>query len=220
MGEPVMILGKSGSGKSYSCRELDPDRTIIVSVDGKRLPFSSKDWPKMTSENPSGSIYTPRVNGSKAYTVIQKACDEAVANHGKKVIVIDDSQFLMANEFFDRAYERGFDKFVDMGKQFHDLILWARGLPDDITIYFLHHLELDADGSKKVKTVGKLLDNQTSIEGKFTICLLADKDEDSYKLKSSVPSESIFKAPPEMLDDEMDNDLAVVDSRIREFWNI
>lgn len=219
MGEPVMILGKPGSGKSYSLRNMDPDRALIISVDGKRMPFPTKEWRKLTKEDLSGSMYIPTETGSKAYKQIMKAGDAGVEN-GKNVIVIDDSQYLMANEFFNRAYEKGFDKFVEMGKQFHDLIVWAKNLPEDIIIFFLHHLELDADGSKKVKTVGKLLDNQTSLEGKFTICLLAEKDDENYLLRSSVPSESIFKVPPGMLEKEMDNDLALVDKAIREFYGI
>ena len=178
-----------------------------------------KGWEKFTAENPKGSLYIPRSTGSKAYQVVKKASEEAIKN-GKDIIVIDDSQYLMSNEFFDRAYEKGYGKFTDMGKNFHDMIVWARNQPDNVLIYFLHHLELDSDGSKKVKTVGKMLDTQTSIEGKFTICLLAEKEDESYELKSSVPSESIFKAPPEMLEDEMDNNLAEVDQKIRSFWGI
>jgi hypothetical protein len=220
MSEPILILGKSGSGKSYACRNLDPKTTLLVSVDGKRYPFSMKEWGKMNKENLKGSLYVPTTTGSAAYTQIKKASDEAI-KQGKKTIIIDDSQFLMANEFFKRAYESGWDKFTEMGASFHDMIVWGKSLPDDVTVYFLHHLELDSDGSIKVKTVGKMLDQQTSIEGKFTVCLLARKYEDNYELCQSVSNEPIIKAPPGMFEkDPMDNDIAEVDKSIREFWGI
>jgi len=220
MSEIILILGKSGSGKSYACRNLDPETTLLVSVDGKRYPFPAKGWDRLTADNEGGSLYHPSHSGSKGYSQIKKASEVAISK-GKKTIVLDDTQFLMANEFFARAHEKSFDKFVDMGAGFHSLIVWARNLPEDVIVYFLHHSEFDSDGSYKVKTCGKMLDNQTSIEGKFTICLQARKNESMYELASDVPNESIFKCPPDLLPREpMENDLKMLDDSIRGYWGM
>jgi len=220
MAELTLLLGKSGSGKSASLRNLDPTKTLAVSVDGKKFPFRMKGWDRLTKDTPKGSFYVPSEKGAKAYKQIMGATEEAIKN-GKKIVVIDDSQACISKEFFDRAYDHGFDKFTVMGKNFHDLIIWARELPDDVTVYFLHHLELDSDNHFKVKTAGRLLDNQTSIEGKFTTCIMARKNEETYEFTTNVPSESIFKAPFDLFpDDPMDNDLAKVDEAIRAYWSL
>lgn len=217
MSEPILILGQSGSGKSYACRNLDPSTTLLVSVDGKRYPFSMKGWGRFSSENLEGSVYNPPKD--KSYSCLRKAVEVAVEN-GKKTIVIDDSQYLLCNEFFARTFENGYNKFTEIAFKFHDLIEWSRNLPDDVVVYFLHHLEHDGERIK-VKTVGKMIDEKTNIEGKFTVCLQAQKADGEYKLLCSVDDQSIIKAPPEMFDATvMDNDLAAVDSQIRDFWGI
>lgn len=216
MSEPILILGASGSGKSYSQRNLDPAKTFIISVDGKRLPFKSKDWAEFNNENTDGSFYRPPK--SRTYDRIKKAITCAVEK-GKKSIIIDDSQYLLCNEFFQRAYEKGFDKFTEIATKFHDLIDFSRTLPDDVLVYFLHHVDYDNENRMKAKTVGKMIEEKTNLEGKFTVCLFATKQDGTHKFFCSLPDETIVKAPPEMFDgDEMDNDLNKVDQCIREFW--
>jgi ABC-type dipeptide/oligopeptide/nickel transport system ATPase component len=220
MSEIILILGKSGSGKSASLRNLDPKITFAVSVDGKKFPFRMKGWEQMSQTNKSGSFYIPQEKGANAYLQIKGASEEAI-KQGKKIIVIDDSQACISKEFFDRAYETGYQKWTEIGKKFHDLIMWARELPDNVTVYFLHHIDIDRDDKFKVKTSGKMLDDQTSIEGKFTICIHARKIDDSHEFATKVSNEPIFKAPFGMFEkDPMDNDLAVVDKIIREFWGM
>ena len=218
MSEPILILGDSGTGKSFSCRNLDPEKTLLVSVEGKRYPFSMKGWDKISKEEPNGSFYVPP-SGTSAYAKVKKAAKVATEN-GKKIIVIDDSQYLMQNEFFERAWETGYDKFTHMALNFHDMLTWGRSLPDDVTVYFLHHNEWDNEGRIKVKTVGKMLDSQTNIAGKVTVCLYSTMKDSEHRFLSKVDSQPIIKAPPEMFDEDMDNDLAVVDQKIREYWGI
>lgn len=219
MSEIVLVLGRSGTGKSFSCRDLDPKKTLLVSVEGKRYPFKMEGWQPLTQENPKGSIYIPRATGAKAYQMIKGATEQAV-KEGKKVIVLDDTSYLMSNEYFHRAFETGYGKFAELGKSFHDLIGWARTLPDDVVVYFLHHSESTETGDK-VKTTGKMLDCQTCIEGMFTICINAAKVEDEYVFRSSVSGESIYKAPPGLTPDgDFSNNLAELDGMIRGFWNI
>lgn len=218
MSEPILILGASGSGKSYSLRNLDPATTLIISVDGKRLPFSLKGWQKLDKEHPNGSFYIPlREN---PYGAVRGAIKASVAS-GKKIIVIDDSQFLLANDFFAKAHEKGYEKFTAMGQQFWSLIEFCRDLADDVVVYFLHHLEMDNFGTIKVKTIGKMLDEKGSVEGRFTVCLLAHKVDGNYLLSASHQDQCIIKSPPGMFSqDPMDNDLAQVDKELREYWGL
>tara|TARA_R110000787_G_scaffold119477_1_gene230367 strand:- start:26 stop:688 length:663 start_codon:yes stop_codon:yes gene_type:complete len=220
MSEPILILGSSGSGKSDACRELDPAKTLLISVDGKRFPFPMKEWPKLSSENPSGSFYIPVTDqAGTSYDKTKRAMLAAVKN-GKNKIVIDDSQFLISNQFFEKAFETGFQKFTDLGFAFWDLIRFSKTLPDDVIVYFLHHLEKE-DGKIKVKTAGKMLDQQTCIEGKFTVCLLAEKIDGNYSFTSSLMNDPIAKAPRGMFEEKvMENNLANVDQCARDFWGM
>lgn len=218
MSEPILILGASGSGKSYAARNMDPKTTLLISVDGKRPPFSLKGWSKLAKGNEGGSFYIPR--RENPYGTVKGAMKTAIEN-GKKTIFIDDSQFLLANDFFAKAHEKGYEKFTAMGQQFWNLIEFARDLPDDVTVYFLHHPELDPIGNVKVKTIGKMLDEKGSVEGRFTVCLLAQKVDGQHSIAASLPDNSIVKAPPEMFEtDPLENDFAIIDKQIREYWGM
>ena len=218
MAEGILILATSGGGKTYSCKTLDPKTSFLVSVDGKRPPFSLKDWPKLTKDNLDGSYYTPSKVGM--YAKVKNAIKAAV-EHDKKTIVIDDSQFLMANSFFARAHEKGFDKFSELGQDFWFFLDFLRDLPDDVTFYLLHHIDELENGHVKPKTLGKMLDDKGCIEGKFTICLKAYREEGKGYFSANVDGQDIFKSPEDMFStDPMANDLAAVDNTIREYWGI
>jgi len=221
MSEPILILGKSGSGKSYLCRNLKPESTLLCSVDQKRPPFSLNGWDRMGSACPSGSYYpVPRDN---SYPKLRAAITAAVGN-GKTIVVIDDSQYLLAHEFFAKSLDRGYEKFSVMGKNFWDFIDFSRSMQDDVVVYFLHHVDHDEIGQIKAKTIGKLLDEKGCLEGRFTVCLLAEKTEDGHALHSNLPGQAAIKAPPKMfLKNPLVNeecDLANVDTDIRAYWGL
>ena len=134
MGIPVMILGESGTGKSSSLRNFPDDELKIINVAGKPLPFKNK-MEMVNTDN---------------YSIVKKE----MRNTGKKSIVIDDSQYLMANEFMRRATEKGYDKFTEIAQNMWDLVNSVKQLPDDVIVYFLTHLERDQNGNEKVKTIG------------------------------------------------------------------
>lgn len=134
-----------------------------------------------------------------------------------KSIVIDDSQYLLVNELFDRAYEKGYDKFNELAVKFRDLIHFVNELEEeDKIVYFLHHSESDEDGRAKVKTVGKMLDGTLTVEGCFDIVLYC-KD---YKFFTQSNGISTAKSPEDMLPLEMPNDLKAVDEAIREYYGL
>ena len=145
MSLPVLIMGRSGSGKTYSLRNFKPDEVGVISVEKGRLPFKSdikavKVPPFTTGED--GKVKLPAETAVLKYFWIKNAIKASKA----KSIVIDDSQYLLVNELFDRAKEKGYDKFVDMAANFRDLIHYVNELEDDDKIvYFLHHSESDGE---------------------------------------------------------------------------
>ena len=210
MGIPVLILGESGSGKSASLRNFDPGKVAIFNVAGKPLPFRAK-LPSISTVKQGDNFR--RVN----YTDIT-----AGLSRGKvKSYVIDDSQYLMAFEELDRAKETGYNKFTDMALNFSGLVRYIIDfLPQDTIVYFLHHVETTEQGKIKAKTVGKMIDSKLTLEGLFSIVLLCEASADGHHFITQSDGYTTAKSPMEMFDKVIDNDLAMVDTTIREYWNL
>ena len=214
MSIPVLVIGRSGSGKTYSLKNFKKDEVGVISVEKGRLPFRSDIKTIMLPEDPSnGEAKSPSEICKYRYMWIIGAIKKAKA----KAIVIDDSQYLLSGELFDRTYEKGYDKFAEMAKKFRDLIHFINKLDDEEKIvYFLHHSELDADGREKVKTIGKMLDEKLTVEGCFDIVLYCQ----DHKFFTQANGQSTAKTPEDMFDLEIPNDLKFVDDKIREYYNM
>lgn len=201
MGIPVLILGASGSGKSTSMRNFEPEEIGIFNVASKPLPFRKK---------------LPKVNNA-TYQIIYKVLQNPLL----KKYVIDDSQYLMAFESFDHAKETGYAKFTNMALNFRNLIDFVvTKVPDDVIVYFLHHTELTDDGKLKAKTLGKMLDNQLTVEGLFSIVLLCQVEGSEHFFITNSDGSNPAKSPMEMFDMKIDNDLKFVDKTIREYYEM
>lgn len=204
MGIPVLILGESGSGKTASLRNFEPDEIGVFSVSSKPLPFRKK---------------LPVIRGAN-YGSITANWEQAKAKGSlRKVYAIDDSQYLMAFDSFNRQKELGYQKFTDFAVNFYNLLQYViRILPDDILVYFLHHTETSESGKIKAKTIGKMLDNQLTVEGLFSIVLLCMTDGTRHYFQTQSDGFSTTKSPMDMFETEIDNDLKFVDTRIREYY--
>lgn len=201
MGIPVLILGESGSGKSASMRNFDPEKVGVFNVAGKPMPFRRK---------------LKAVNNA-TYADIYKV----LAKPKLKAYVIDDSQYLMAFEELDRAKEAGYTKFTEMALNFSGLVRYIiNNLPPDVIVYFLHHVETTEQGKVKAKTVGKMIDSKLTLEGLFSIVLLCEATSEGHHFVTQSDGYTTAKSPMEMFNKEIDNDLAMVDATIREYWNI
>ena len=202
MGIPVLVMGESGSGKTYSIRNFDPAEVGIFSVEKGRLPFKGdfKVKKRATYKDISAIFSAPKL----------------------KRYVIDDAQYLLVNELFDRAKEVGYQKYTDMAVSFRNLIHNVNYLlPDDVVVYFLHHTETDSNtGRVKAKTVGKMIDQYLTLEGCFDIVLLAETDGKEHYFVTQSDGLTTAKSPYGMFPEKIDNDLAVVDKAIREFWGL
>lgn len=199
MGIPVLVLGESGSGKTASLRNFEPDEVGIFNVASKPLPFKNK---------------LKKVDKA-TYQTINRVLSEPKL----KTYVIDDSQYLMCFEMFDKVKETGYGKFTDCAKHFYDLIQnIINNTPEDCVVYFLHHTEVTETGKVKAKTQGKMLDNQLTLEGLFAIVLMCVTDGKTHKFITQSDGFTTAKSPMEMLPPEMDNDLKAVDTAIREYY--
>lgn len=208
----TVVLGHSGQGKSTSLRNLDEKDLFLVHVKPKPLPFKI-GWSFASKDNPNGCRIV-----SADYHKIKRSIKYQVETSGKKIIVIDDAQYLMADEFMQRANETGFQKFTDIGLHFYNLISFCSELPDDVRVYFLTHLEENDQGSQKMKTIGRMLDEKITIEGLFTIILKTHKD-DNYWFKVQSNGSDPVKTPMGMFEgDAIDNDLKIVDDAIVEYY--
>ena len=202
MGIPVLILGETGTGKSTSMRNFDSGQLGIFNVASKPLPFRKKMTNKI-----DGATY--------------KKIAESLGKAKLKSYVIDDSQYLLAFEFFDKVNIKGYDKFTELAVNFKNLIDFViRGTPSDVIVYFLHHTETTEHGTVKAKTIGKMLDQQLTVEGMFAIVLRTSVENGVYKFITQNSGADTCKSPMEMFDMEIDNDLKFVDDTIRSYYGL
>jgi hypothetical protein len=200
VGIPVMILGESGSGKSTSLRNFEPGEVGIFNVASKPLPFKKK---------------LNKIDGA-TYEIVAKALSAPKL----KRYVIDDSQYLMAFELFDKVNINGYQKFTEMAVHFKSLIDFViRQTPPDVIVYFLHHTQKTELGIK-AKTVGKMLDDQLTVEGLFSIVLRTKVENGKYYFITQTDGTDTTKSPIDMFERQIDNDLKFVDDTIRAYWEI
>lgn len=214
MALPVLVIGRSGQGKTYSIKNFSKDEVSIISVEKGRLPFKSNiTIAKIPSTFGNDEKTSAAAINSAKYSWL---CN-AIKTCPTKSVVIDDSQYMMVNELFDRANEKGYDKFTEMAAKFRNLIHFINDLEDDQKIvYFLHHSEADTDGREKVKTIGKMLDEKLTVEGCFDIVLYCQ----DHKFFTQANGQSTAKSPEGMFDVEIPNDLKAVDDTIREYYGM
>lgn len=202
MGVAVMVLGKSGSGKSTSLRNFEPDEVGIFNILGKPLPFR-------------GGAQFPQAN-KPAYIQIM----DSLRNNKLRCYVVDDSTYLMQNENFNRSREKGFEKFTEIALHFQQLISAALATDADTIVYFLHHVDENADGSEKIKTVGKMIDEKYCIEGACPVVIDCVVQDGKHVFVTENNGTNLAKAPMDSLPGVMDNDLKAVDTALREYWGM
>lgn len=205
MGIPVLILGKSGSGKSTSIRNF-PEAGVI-NVLGKPLPFKNAQKSKITDN----------------YDEIMNILAQCKA----KSIVIDDAGYLMTNQFMSGHSSKGagnaiFTFYNDLGDRYWALIRFVTSsLPDDKIVYFIMHEDKNDFGDVKPKTIGKMLDEKVCVEGMFTVALRSMISNGRYVFKTQSDGMDVCKTPMGMFEQtEIDNDLKIVDNAIREYYNL
>ena len=201
MSTTTLILGPSGTGKSASLRNLNPSEVALIQAIKKPLPFKN-DWKPYVTDQADRII-------------------AAIRKTDRKIIVIDDYQYTMANEFMRRSDERGFDKFTEIGRHAWDILTAATQLPDDVRVYILSHTQEDDTGRVRIKTIGKMLDEKIALEGMVTIVLRTVVNDGSYFFLTRNNGSDTTKAPMGMFaDDRIDNDLTLVDAAIVDYYQL
>lgn len=199
MAQIVLILGESGTGKSASMRNFDAADVALVNVGKKPLPFRGK-----------------------FETLISSDADEIInfmKKTDKKVIVIDDAQYIMAFQYMRRMRETGWDKFNDIQGDFFNVLDAAKELDENKIVFFLSHLETKDDGRQKIKTIGKMLDEKITIEGLFTVVLKTYVADGKYYFVTQNSGMDTVKSPIGMFPAvTIDNDLKYVAEKIRNYY--
>ena len=208
MGIPVMLIGKSGSGKSTSLRNFDEKELYLIKALSKPLPFRKKFESTFETDD---------------YASILKA----LVKTQKKSIVIDDAGYLITNHFMKNHSSAGAGNGVislynEIGDRFWNLVNYVTTkLPEDKIVYFIMHEDKNDMGDIKPKTIGKLLDEKVCLEGMFTIVLRCISDETKHCFKTTTNGADVTKTPIGMFEDEeIDNDLKAVDTVIREYYGL
>jgi len=202
MGIMPMIMGQSGSGKSTAMRNLDRKTTAVINVASKPFPFRGSFDMICNTSDVDEIITILKRNTTNCY-------------------VIDDSQYLMSFKLIDKWNENGYQKYTEVARDFKRLIdtVVNHTSPDTI-VYLLHHTEVMDDGKVKAKTSGKMIDNWLTLEGLFSIVIMAVATESKHLFITQSDGTNTCKSPIGMLDNPMENDLALVDKAIREYYEL
>lgn len=204
MAQKVLILGDSGTGKSASLRNFKPEDLLVINSAGKPLPFKNH----FECVKPS-------------FEKLTKDVLAAMDSTKKKVIVIDDAQYIMSFQYMRRIKENGWDKWNDIQGDFFNIIKHCDDLPNDVVVYFLSHIQRDDEGHEKIKTMGKMLDEKITIEGLFTTVLKTSVKDGQYCFLTQNSGLDTVKSPIGLFETyAIDNDLKYVDTKIRNYYEI
>jgi len=217
MGNMILVLGESGTGKSSSIRNLAPSETFILNVIDKPLPFkgAKSQYVKLEAEN-NGNYYASDDHNTiiRLITYVNAKRPE-ITN-----LIIDDWQYTMANAFMRSAMVKGYEKFSEIGKNAWETIRTLVGTREDLTCFVLTHSDMDANGKAKVKTIGKMLDDKICVEGMFSIVLHSVIVDGHYKFLTQHDASHLAKSPSGMFDSLLiDNDLAKVKQAANNYFN-
>ena len=205
MAQMVLIMGESGTGKSTSLRNCNPEQIAVVNPVGKPLPF----------KNHFGMLN----NVTESRTITKYMKEQAA--EGKKLIVVDDFQYILAVPYMNRIKETGWDKYNDFGANYFDIINVCKDLPDDVVVVYMTHLETLENGLTTVKLIGKLLREKITIEGLFTVVLRTGVNEGKYYFYTQNSGKDTVKSPLGMFPAyAIDNDLNYVVDKIRNYYEI
>lgn len=207
MGIPVLIYGRSGSGKSRSLKGFGEEEIFLVNVVGKPLPFPGRFKYSYKTDKYSNIL-------------------EGLTTMPTKAAVIDDAGYLLTNTFMrghsaPKSGSSSFDLYNDIADSFWKLLRYIQiKLPEDVVVYIMMHENTSDYGETKLRTIGKLLDEKVCIEGMVTICLRCMVEGDRHYFRTQSSGMDISKSPEGMFDLEIENDLKAVDTRIREYWGL
>ena len=207
MAQKILVMGESGTGKSTSLRNCDPATTAVVNPVGKPLPFKG-----------AGKFET--LDNETDARKICKWMKEQVSA-GKKLIVVDDFQYILAVPYMNRIKEAGWDKWNDFGSNYYEIIEVCKDLPDDVVVAYMTHTETLDNGVTTIKLIGKMLREKITIEGLFTVVLRTLVSEGSYYFVTQNNGKDTVKSPLGMFPAyTIDNDMKYVADKMRNYYEV
>lgn len=209
MAEVCFVYGKSGSGKSRSLINLNPEEYLLINVTKKRLPFRTKPKYEYQGTDMQKILYCLQKNPTK-------------------IAVIDDAGYLMTDQFMlghsqPKKGSSSFDLYNDIADRFYNLLRFIKEkLPEDQIVYItMHEEESEYSGDVKFRTIGKLLDQKVCLEGMATVVLRCVTKEKKHMFLTHTDGSDLAKSPEGMFEeDQIPNDLQVVDQAIRNYYEI
>lgn len=225
MANIVIILGKSGTGKSTSIKTLDPKKTIIINTLKKRLPFKGSN----ALYNEANKNIFNLDEYDKVISYIENISEKSTNTEN---IVIDDAIYSMRKEYFRRAKESGYGKYTELAQHFQQIISTCENARENLNVFLMLHSEdVVSDGSTteyKVATIGKLLDSQYNPVEVVPMVLYStvkfdDKGNATYGFYTHRTMEGTVcipaKSPDGMFDEDfIPNDLGYVVKKMSEYY--
>lgn len=212
MSTATLVLGESGTGKSTSLRNLSPANTLLIQAVKKPLPFKAHGWKTRISLKSEGNVIQ-----TDDASLIEKLLRQSPHD----IVVVDDFQYVMANEYMRRTDEKGYEKFVDIGKNAWNVLTAAGDLAPHRRVYVLAHTETDTFGRTKIKTIGKMLDEKITLEGMVTIVLRTQVRDGHYTFATQNNGSDTTKSPMGMFSEQyIENDLAAIDAAICDYYEL
>lgn len=218
MGNSVLILGNSGTGKSTAVRTLPPEETFIINVVGKMLPFkgASKKYKEANKENPTGNYFVT----DKQATI--GALLEKINNNRPEIkyLVIDDWNYALTSDFMGSALQKGYEKFSVLALNAWSVLEKIKNLRDDLIVFIMMHTDIKDDGMAKPRTIGKMLDEKVCIEGLFTNILHSHVVDGEYFFITNHDGHHLAKTPLGMFNEKkISNDLLLVANTLNAYFN-
>ena len=210
--EKVLIEAYTGSGKTYSIMNIDPDQAMLIQVIPKRLTFPEGiNWRPWDNKEKKGSIMSvsrirdaAEKNKISFASALKSFVSSMVTEHNKQIIIIDDLVYVMTQSFMKNIDDKGYDKWNELAAEITSVLTLADELKGDARIYYLTHPEEDANGKLKMKTAGKLVDNLVTPEGLFNTVIGATVKEGKHWFKvGSTNSSENYKCPMGMFTEDL-----------------